>query len=285
MGRWGARLWLRAAALLVLACGLLVPPVRAERRVHDVLVVMDITASMNTRDVSAEGAATSRLDLEKRAAAALLTALPCGSRLSLGIFVEKVPFLLFEPLETCGNYAPLREEIGALDWRMGWDSESHIADALLASMRMAARLGSDLVFMTDGQESPPLWWTGMPKFSGVRGSVRGVIFGLGGNRLVPIPRYDSQNHQIGWYRPIDVPSDASGMFAGHGNMTAEDRPHLLQLSALSGLPYRHLDGTGAIYPAIETYGGRRMHEGWIDLAPGAAAIALALLLLAMVPLR
>ena len=56
---------------------------------------------------------------------------------------------------------------------------------------MARKLGADLVFMTDGQETPPLSWEAAPDFSGVLGSLRGVVIGVGGRRFSPIPKYDS----------------------------------------------------------------------------------------------
>ena len=273
---------LRGLALLLLAAGLVLPRPVVNRPVYDVLAVMDITASMNTADAVA-GRHVRRIALERAAVQGLLDRMPCGSRLALAIFVEKVPFLLFDPLEVCGNYAPLRREVAAIDWRMGWDSESHIAAVLMRSMRMAQRLGSDLVLMTDGQESPPLWWNGMPKFAPLRGTVRGAILGLGGDRLVPIPRFDSKNHQIGYYRSIDVPSDAKGMFAGHGTLTAEDTPHLKQLAALTGLTYRHLGTPGGLWQAVQAACRRRMLANRLDLAPYFAALALALVSVSFFP--
>ncbi len=284
MNRPGLRPGLRGVALLLILAGLVVPRFMVRRPVHDVLVVLDITASMNTADMVLDGRPIARLAVEKLALRRLLDRMPCGSRLAVAVFVERVPFLLFDPLEICGNYEPLRREISALDWRMGWDSESHIAEALLRSMQMAQHLGTDLVFMTDGQESPPLWWNGLPKFAPLRGSVPGAILGLGGNRLVPIPRFDSQNHQIGYYRSIDVPSDAKGMFAGHGNLTAEDTPHLRQLAALTGLSYRHLGTPDGLWRSVQATGHARRLVTRIDAAPYAAALALGIFVLSFAPL-
>ena len=129
--------WLRAAALLALAAGLRLPPVSVSRPVYTLVAVLDITMSMNVRDQTEGGVPTSRIAAGKRVLHRLLAQLPCGSRLGIAIFVERQPFLLFDPVETCGNFSALDTEIDAIDWRMGWDSESHIAAGLLASLRMA----------------------------------------------------------------------------------------------------------------------------------------------------
>jgi mxaL protein len=276
------RLWLRLAALILLALGLTMPPIVTKRDVYDVIAVLDITGSMNAKDGIVGGDTVSRITMEKRAVRLLLAELPCGSRLGLGVFVEKQPFLMFEPVETCSNFSALDEEIAAVDWRMGWDSESHIADALLRAMEIARGLGADLVFMTDGQETPPLWWTGLPKFDGVRDSIHGVIEGVGGNKLVPIPKYDTNGHQIGVFKPSDVPGDRSGMFVGHENMTAVNAPHLRQLASLSGLAYRHLDSTNGLYRDVLAEAVPRRHQAPFDLSWSFAAAALALLLVAAI---
>ena len=98
---------LRAGALVVLLAGLGLPPVIASRPVYTVVALLDITLSMNVRDQSIDGAPASRIAMEKRAARALLAQLPCGSRFGLAVFVERQPFLLFEPVETCENFPAL----------------------------------------------------------------------------------------------------------------------------------------------------------------------------------
>ncbi len=244
------RLWLRAAALCVLLLAFVIPPVIIDRPVRDVVAVLDITGSMNVRDQHLDGVAVSRIAMEKRTVRRLLAALPCGSRLGLAVFVEGQPFLLFQPTETCASYPALNDEISAIDWRMGWDSESHIAESLLASIRMAASLRADLVFMTDGQETPPLAWSGAPDFSRVRGTVHGLVVGVGGHDFVPIPKYDPNGREIGVFKPGDVPSEKSGLFRGREHLSAVDEPHLQALSAQSGLAYRHLDGPDSIYAPL-----------------------------------
>ena len=284
MAAWQDRSFLlRAAALLVLLAGMALPPVTVARPVHTVLAVLDITLSMNVRDQSLDGAPASRIDMEKRAAASLLAQLPCGSRFALAIFVERQPFLLFEPVEVCENFPALDAEIGAVDWRMGWDSESHISAALLGSVRMARKLGVDLVFMTDGQETPPLSWEAAPDFSGVLGSLRGVVIGVGGRRFSPIPKYDSYGREIGVYKAGDVPSETAGLFRGREHLSAVDEPHLLALAAGSGLAYRHLDGADDVFAAYRAEAVPVVRQERTNMAWVGAGLAFALALAAMLP--
>ena len=284
MTAWRDRgFWLRAAALLVLLVGLSLPPVIVARPVYTVVAVLDITLSMNVRDQSVDGAQASRIAMEKRAARALLAALPCGSRFGLAVFVERQPFLLFDPVEACENFSALDREIGTVDWRMGWDSESHIGEVLLASLRLTRRLGADLVFMTDGQETPPVSWDGAPDFSGVRGLVHGLVLGVGGRQFSPIPRYYTYGREVGVYKPGDVPSETAGLFRGREHLSAVDEPHLRALAADTGLGYRHLDRPADLFAAYREQARPQTRRDPAKLAWVAGCVALALALGASLP--
>ena len=255
MTAWRDRAFvLRAASVLALLAAIAMPSMIVTRPVYTLIAVLDITMSMNVRDQSIDGAPASRIAAEKRAMHTLLSQLPCGSRLGVAIFVEREPFLLFEPVETCDNFSALDAEIDAIDWRMGWDSESHIAAGLLASLRMARDLGADLIFMTDGQETPPLSWDGAPNFAGVAHAVHGVIVGVGGRNFSPIPKYDTYGREIGVYKAGDVPSETAGLFRGREHLSAVDEPHLRTLAADTGLDYRHLEGDQNMFSAYRAEG-------------------------------
>jgi mxaL protein len=277
--------WLLAAALVLLLATFAMPPITAQRAVFDVLVVLDITGSMNARDQVLNGAPVSRLEMEKAALQSLLSALPCGSRLGAGVFVEERPFLLFVPVEVCGNYAPLRKSIAGISWQMGWDSESHIAATLRAAIATAQSHGADLIFMTDGQEMPPLSWSMPVNFAPVRGRVAGLVIGMGGRDFVPIPKFDRLGREIGVWKPGEVPSETGGLFKGHEYLTAVNEPHLRELAAAAGLAYRHLDHANDLLPALAATVPRRTQPALIDLRVAPAALALALLAIASAPSR
>ena len=259
------------------------PPISVTRPVYTVVAVLDITLSMNVRDQSVDGVPASRIAMEKHAAQALLAQLPCGSRFGLAVFVERQPFLLFEPVEICENFPALDEEVRTIDWRMGWDSESHISEALLASLRMVRALGADLVFMTDGQETPPLSWDGAPDFAGVRGNVHGLVLGVGGRTFSPIPKYDTYGREVGAYRAGDVPSETAGLFRGREHLSAVDEPHLRALAADAGLDYRHLDDAGGVFAAYRAQARPVLRTQHMRLLWAAGCCALLLTFVSMLP--
>jgi mxaL protein len=277
------RFLLRAAALLLLLAAMLAPDVTARRAAYDALAVLDITGSMNVRDAAADGGTTTRIAAERLAVRRLLAGLPCGSRLGLAVFVERQPFLLFEPVETCGDFAVLDAEIDAVDWRMGWDSESHIAEALAASLRLARGLGADLVFMTDGQETPPLAGNAAPDFVATRGQLRGLIEGVGGRIPVPIPKFDTYGRQIGVFKPGEVPGERQGVFTGSEHLSAVDEPHLRDLADRTGLAYRHLDDPDDLAGQFRAVARARVLAGRARTGWVAASLALLLLLLSALP--
>lgn len=194
-----------AVACLLIA--VFAPQVEIERQAYDVLAAVDITGSMNARDYNIDGKPASRLDKAKRALRDLLAYLPCGSRMGLAVFTERRTFLLFEPMDTCRAFAPLDGAIAALDWRMAWEGDSHVTEGLYSAMALAKSVDVDLLFLTDGQEAPPLPHSGTPSFEGNTGDVRGLVVGVGGTVLVPIPKFDADGREIGFYAMTDVPQE------------------------------------------------------------------------------
>jgi len=78
------RTWLVAGALALTVLALAVPRINLTRDAYDVLAVVDITTSMNTRDVTSGGKSVSRLEAAKASLRETLAKLPCRSRLGLG---------------------------------------------------------------------------------------------------------------------------------------------------------------------------------------------------------
>lgn len=273
------RFWLVFSALLLLLLTFVVPDIHAARPVYDVLAVLDITGSMNARDQHADGRPISRIEMEKHALLSLLSSLPCGSRLGVGIFVEERPFLLFEPVETCANYAPLAKSIEGISWRMGWDSESHIAGGIRAAMVIARDLDADLIFMTDGQEMPPLAWSAPVNFAPLRGAVSGLLVGVGGTDFVPIPKFNAAGREIGVWKPGQVPSETGGMFKGHEYLTAVNEPHLKELATATSLGYLHLLNADELLTHLRRIVPRRTQQTLVDIRAVPASLALLLLAL------
>ncbi|GJE16823.1 vWA domain-containing protein [Methylobacterium marchantiae] len=296
------RFQLLAGALALVALTFVARPLPLTRNGVEVLAVLDITGSMNVRDYAgADGKPVSRLETAKAALRDLVGALPCGSRVALALFTERRPFLLFAPIEVCADFAPLDGAIQAVDWRMAWEGDSRISAGLFRSVEMAADLGTDLVFVTDGQEAPPLPSTGGPAFDGKPGAVRGLIVGAGAYGLSPIPRYNDRGREIGFYGAGDVqqenrfgppPADAEsregynprnapfGASAATGteHLSSVREPYLRTLAQATGLTYAHLDGPSGLPDALARAATPRPLPGSLDLRPLFGGIALALIL-------
>jgi mxaL protein len=261
------RLILLALSALLLVATFVAPQAHITRAGYDLLAIVDITGSMNVRDYTASGRPSSRLDAVKAALLEMISGLPCPSRVGLGVFTERRPFLLFEPINACADFAPLRASIEALDWRMAWEGDSHISAGLFRAFEMARDLDADLIFFTDGQEAPPLPAFGAPVFEGQRGAVRGLIVGAGGYELSPIPKFDDKGREIGFVGVDEIPHEnrfglppdgaelregynarnapfGAAAAVGVEHLSSVKEAHLRVLAEKTGLAYAHLeDGT------------------------------------------
>ncbi|WP_232631774.1 vWA domain-containing protein [Methylobacterium sp. Leaf118] len=292
------------AAALALALGAaLAGPLPLTRSGVAVLAVVDITGSMNVRDYTVDGKPASRLDTAKAALRRLVPDLPCGSRLALALFTERRPFLLFAPIEVCADFAPLDGALDGLDWRMAWEGDSRIAAGLHRAIAMAGELDTDLLFLTDGQETPPLPSTGLPAFEGRPGAVRGLIVGAGGYGLSPIPKFNDRGRETGFYGATDVPqenrfgpppADAEsregynprnapfGAAAAEGteHLSSVREAHLKALAGQTGLTYAHLAGPDGLAGPLLAAATPRPLPGRFDPRPVLGGLALALALAA-----
>lgn len=196
-----------AAAAALAAVAAINPRLPGAALGRDLFVVVDITQSMNVRDIDGE----SRLDAAKAAIGALLSRLPCGARVGLGVFTERRSLTLIAPVEVCAAYAPLTEAVSGLDWRMAWEGDSMIARGLHHALDRAAALDAGLVFLTDGHEAPPPPYSGPPRYEGPGAPRGGVIVGVGGIEPAPIPRFDDFGREVGFWRPSDVQHAPSRM--------------------------------------------------------------------------
>ena len=222
--RWSARLalfWRRtvadpttaglAAAAALLALAWLDPGWTAQRPQHDMVVVLDVTQSMNVADMPApeagpDAAPQSRLARSRHLLLHSLARLPCGSRLGLAIFTEYRSLLLLAPMEVCENYRELKSTLASIDTRMAWSGNSEVAKGLYGALRTAATLPSHpaVVFMTDGHEAPPVNPRHRPSFDGKPGEIAGLVVGVGGDQPLPIPRRDPAGRPIGTWGADDV---------------------------------------------------------------------------------
>lgn len=294
MSRWW-RIGLPAASAGLALVAALGPSVQGRRDLRELLVVVDITRSMNVRDMGGQ----SRLDAAKPALTRWIARQPCGTRIGLGFFTERRSLTLLEPVEICADFAALTGALQALDWRMAWEGDSMIAKGLNHALDRAAGLRAGLVFVTDGQEAPPLPYSGAETWGG--DSPGGVILGVGGDTPAPIPKFDDLGREAGFYEAGDVqhaparigppPADAESRpgynprnnpygeadLAGNEHLSALRAAYLAELAAPRGLGFLRLaEGPAALDAAIAAHVPARAAPAARPLAPllGTAALIL-----------
>lgn len=221
------RWWLGLAAL-ALAATFLQPGLSWKRSLFEHVIVLDVTQSMNVQDLWLDGKPVSRLVFAKHALDQALQQLPCGSKIGWAIFTEYRSYLLFTPVEVCANRAEMRATLAAIDGRMAWSGNSEVAKGLHSGVMIAKALPGtpSLVFLTDGQEAPPLSPRHRPMFDNKPGEVAGLVVGVGDLLPSPIPKTDPRGRPLGFWgadevAQIDVHSRGRGGSVG-GETMVED---------------------------------------------------------------
>ncbi|MGZ5051097.1 MAG: vWA domain-containing protein [Methylobacter sp.] len=267
------RFWCLALTLAAMLALFVRPKAQQMRPVYNLTFIVDITRSMNAEDYRLDDKPVSRLHFVKQTLRELLTKLPCQSKVGLGVFTEWRSTLMFEPIEVCSGYAELDAAIAGLDWCMAWAADSRVANGLLSALEILQHGDSKVVFVTDGQEAPP----------------------------VPIPKFNAKGEPAGFYNADDVPHRSSfgesdlnpekiegydarnapfGRAAATGSehLASLREPYLQQLAAEAGLRYERLTDTDALSEALQTPGFAVQKQVAADVRWQAALAALALLL-------
>lgn len=250
------RSWGPAAfAALALALAAALPPLPASRPVPRYQVTFDVSQSMDVEDVAVAGAPASRLALAKRAAATLVDALPCGSRLGWSAFVGQRVMTLATPLEVCAHYEALLSSLETIDGRLRWENSSAVGKGLHQSLRAAEALGEGtaVLMFSDGHEAPPLaaGQSGLPK--NPPEGVGGALVGVGGDVPVPVPKTDVDGRRVGFWAEGDVVQTSGTGVAEHLSRLRGE--HLEALARLAGLGYVRLGEPAELAGALA-----RVHE-------------------------
>jgi len=195
--------WFLLAALVLLPV-FLSPHLMLPGGTFSYLFVVDVSESMNVRDVDPNAPNQSRLDRAKASLIAALANLPCGSRAALALFAGTDTLALFEPLEVCRHFPAIEQVIRNLDWRMAWDGDSRIEAGLVNALREAGQRNLDLVFVSDGDEAPHVEIPRLSDLLALRGPVKGFLIGVGSTEPHPVPRLDADNQIVGYWSATDA---------------------------------------------------------------------------------
>ena len=285
----------RAAALafLLLTAAVFMPLFETPRLAYDYLVVFDITQSMNVADYDLDGVPTSRLTFAREAVRRTLRKLPCGSRIGWGVFAEYRTLVLLAPIEVCENYNDLLSSLDRIDGRMRWGNASEISKGLFWAIRGARDVGGrpKVLFLTDGQEAPPVEGDGLAMFDDLkRGAIGGWLIGVGGYTPRPIPRTDADGRPMGYWHADEVMqrdphSTDRPTTASHEQLSEVREPYLRKLARQVGFEYQHLGTMDSVPEAMLTARFADSRRTPTDFAWVVAAVGLLALLIGYWPTR
>jgi mxaL protein len=194
------------ASLLLIMAALWFPPFKRDVKIMDALFVIDITDSMNVEDASIDGDKVSRLAWAKEFTRKTLLDMPCGAHAGLAIFSEARSLILMNPVEVCASYHDLTQMLDEFEPDMAWARSSEVSKAVYTAIRQAKNIDPKptIVFITDGHEAPPLNKKLFPKFDGKPGEIHGLLVGVGGDDLLPIPKTNENGEIEGFWGINDV---------------------------------------------------------------------------------
>lgn len=247
------RFWRLAIPALLLSLALINPTVPIRKDSYNIVFDIDITQSMNARDYHVEDMPSDRLSFVKESLKRVVAALPCQSRVGLSLFTTKNSFLLFEPLEVCEHYSAIEQSLMKIDWRMAWAADSHVARGLYTSLRDVAKIDSkpSLVFFTDGQQTPAS--AKEPRLLLERGKVKGLLVGVGNLLPVPIPKFDQNDIQTGYWQKQEAEKRIrKGQSASGEYLTSVQEQPLQRLAGITGLNYHHLETPEQLLHALQS---------------------------------
>jgi len=287
-----ARQWAAAAALPFIAAAVWMPPLHLPRNTFTYVATLDITQSMNTEDVSLDGAPASRLAFAKAALRDAIGGLPCGSKVGLSVFTGERTMQLLEPVEVCTNYDALLSSLAGIDGRMRWTDWSRIAEGGIWSAVRTARMvgpGVAVLFFTDGQEAPPLLPANMRPWDEGH-DVKGWLIGVGGSEPVPIPKSDANGNRIGFWSAgdvIQVPREPGKPADGesHEELSSLRAPYLQLVARRIGFSYRKLTDAASLREAMTEPRFGHREPVPVDVRAWPALIALLLLVWRYLPGR
>ncbi len=289
-------------AALSLAAALFHPKLTLVRGVFNNIFIIDVTQSMNVPDYRIDGKPVSRLEFVKQSVRYTIKNLPCGSRAGLGIFTEYRSYLLLAPVDTCANYSELSGLLDNMNGQMAWVGGSEIAKGISFGFKIIKKLPDKpgLIFISDGQEAPPV----NPKYridmETKPGAVRGMLVGAGGLVAQAIPKYDKAGNLLGLWNADDVmqtdlytqealdggavtdvtaaKSDKKKV-EGTEHMSALREAYLQTLATESGIGYHRLENTEQFFSAMESPSMAGANPSETDVAHFLAIAALTALTL------
>ncbi len=188
-------------ALLFLIIAMFKPTVPVKRDIYSYFMVVDITQSMNVKDATLHGKLVSRMEYQQFLLHRMIGEMPCGTQVSIGLFAGVSVAALYTPIEVCENFAAIEDTIDHLDWRTGWSGNSRIRESMvtLAKLIRSFPEPAQVVYFTDGEETPKLHVFNTRDLTGFQGGKDWLFVGIGSDKGTAIPKMDAHNQIIGYW--------------------------------------------------------------------------------------
>jgi hypothetical protein len=88
-----------SSAIVLLFAAMLNPSIPLPHNIYTYMFVVDISQSMNVKDAVLDNKTVSRLDFTKRIMHDITANLPCGTKVSIGLFAGVSVAALYQPIE------------------------------------------------------------------------------------------------------------------------------------------------------------------------------------------
>ena len=192
---------LLASAFVLLIAAAFKPTLPLPRSIYSYLLVADISQSMNVVDTSLNGKQVTRMEYTQYMLHHIVANMPCGTRVSIGLFAGVSVAALYNPIEVCSNYAAIQDTIDHLDWRTAWSGNSRVRDSMftLARVLRAFPEPAQVVYFTDGEEAPKLHAFNTKDLTNFQGGNGWLFVGIGSDKGTAIPKLDDKNQVIGYW--------------------------------------------------------------------------------------
>lgn len=212
------------AFLLLVAAITIHPKINYKQEVRSYFLIIDISQSMNVEDLEWDGNSVSRLIYTRHLIGDVISNLPCGTYVSVGLFAGSGVAALYTPLEVCSNFSSIQDTVSHADWRNAWAANSRIRESLtsLATVLRGFPEPAQPVYFTDGEEAPKLHVFNTKDLTNFQGGTDWLFVGIGSEKGAPIPKYTDQNQLIGYWSNDSFAMQPGISQISEGNLGARD---------------------------------------------------------------
>jgi mxaL protein len=192
---------LLSSAMVLLILAMFHPTVPVKHNIYTYLLVADISQSMNVIDSKIDGKPATRIAQTQKLMHEVISSLPCGTKVSIGLFAGVSVAALYNPIEVCDNFNAIQDTIDHLDWRTAWSGNSRVRESMYSTARTIRAFPepAQVVFFTDGEEAPKLHAFNTKDLTNFQGADGWLLVGIGSEKGAAIPKLSDKNQLIGYW--------------------------------------------------------------------------------------